>query len=67
MRHVADVLTGWAGQLSLGQMAFAGIGAFLAAAFARGIAVDIGWGDTRLFKAGIEAAARRASRSCSPW
>lgn len=30
------VLTGWAGQLSLGQMAFAGIGALSAAAFVRG-------------------------------
>ncbi|MDO9174986.1 MAG: ABC transporter, partial [Actinomycetota bacterium] len=30
------VLTGWAGQLSLGQMAFAGLGALSAAAFARG-------------------------------
>jgi len=48
------VLTGWAGQLSLGQMAFAGIGAFLAAAFDRGIAVDIGWKDTRILQAGIE-------------
>lgn len=35
------VLTGWAGQLSLGQMAFAGIGALLAAAFARGLDADL--------------------------
>jgi ABC-type branched-subunit amino acid transport system ATPase component/ABC-type branched-subunit amino acid transport system permease subunit len=48
------VLTGWAGQLSLGQMAFAGIGALLTAAFARGINVDIGWHDTRFIHAGIE-------------
>jgi len=48
------VLTGWAGQLSLGQMAFAGIGAFLTATFTRGLNVDIGWGDLR-FKAGVEA------------
>lgn len=34
------VLTGWAGQLSLGQMAFAGIGAYLAAAFTRGLIID---------------------------
>jgi ABC-type branched-subunit amino acid transport system ATPase component/ABC-type branched-subunit amino acid transport system permease subunit len=34
------VLTGWAGQLSLGQMAFAGVGAFSAAAFTRGLVVD---------------------------
>jgi ABC-type branched-subunit amino acid transport system ATPase component/ABC-type branched-subunit amino acid transport system permease subunit len=33
------VLTGWAGQLSLGQMAFAGIGALTAAALTRGLAV----------------------------
>ena len=31
------VLTGWAGQLSLGQMAFAGIGALSAAALVRGV------------------------------
>ena len=31
------VLTGWGGQLSLGQMAFAGIGALSGAAFSRGI------------------------------
>lgn len=34
------VLTGWAGQLSLGQMAFAGIGALSAAAFTRGFEID---------------------------
>ena len=33
------VLTGWAGQLSLGQMAFAGIGALTAAALTRGLAI----------------------------
>lgn len=33
------VLTGWAGQLSLGQMAFAGIGGFTAAALSRGLEV----------------------------
>ncbi len=48
------VLTGWAGQLSLGQMAFAGVGALLTAAFTRGINFDIRIGDTRLLKAGIE-------------
>jgi ABC-type branched-subunit amino acid transport system ATPase component/ABC-type branched-subunit amino acid transport system permease subunit len=36
------VLTGWAGQLSLGQMAFAGIGALVAAAFTRGFDADLG-------------------------
>ncbi|MBL8774998.1 MAG: ATP-binding cassette domain-containing protein [Acidimicrobiales bacterium] len=34
------VLTGWAGQLSLGQMALAGVGAFTGAALARGLVVD---------------------------
>ncbi len=48
------ILTGWAGQLSLGQMAFAGIGAFLAAGFSRGMNFDIGWGDTRFLRAGID-------------
>ena len=48
------ILTGWAGQLSLGQMAFAGIGALLAASFDRGITVDIGWHSTRIIKGGIE-------------
>ncbi|HEX4493143.1 MAG TPA: ATP-binding cassette domain-containing protein [Acidimicrobiia bacterium] len=37
------VLTGWGGQLSLGQMAFAGVGALSAAAFERGVRVNIGW------------------------
>ena len=36
------VLTGWAGQLSLGQMAFAGFGALVAAALTRGLALDLG-------------------------
>src|SRR3954471_13363814 len=34
------VLTGWAGQLSLGQMAFAGIGALTAASLTRGLKID---------------------------
>ena len=42
------VLTGWGGQLSLGQMAFAGVGALSGAAFSRGITVDIGWRSHRL-------------------
>ncbi len=48
------VLTGWAGQLSLGQMAFAGIGAMLMAAFTRGLNVDLRIGDVRFLKAGIQ-------------
>jgi ABC-type branched-subunit amino acid transport system ATPase component/ABC-type branched-subunit amino acid transport system permease subunit len=34
------VVTGWSGQLSLGQMAFAGIGALFAASVNRGLAMD---------------------------
>jgi len=34
------VLTGWGGQLSLGQMAFAGLGALTAAGFTRGLEID---------------------------
>lgn len=48
------VLTGWAGQLSLSQMAFAGIGAYLAGGFQRGVTVDIGIGDTKLIDAGTQ-------------
>jgi ABC-type branched-subunit amino acid transport system ATPase component/ABC-type branched-subunit amino acid transport system permease subunit len=44
------VLTGWGGQLSLGQMAFAGLGALSAAAFVRGVSLNIGWGSTRIIK-----------------
>ena len=48
------VITGWSGQLSLSQMAFAGIGALSAAAFSRGVELDIGWRSFRLidFEAG---------------
>ena len=49
------ILTGWAGQLSLGQMAFAGIGALIAAALNRGMTFDIGWHQTRVLRGGIEA------------
>jgi ABC-type branched-subunit amino acid transport system ATPase component/ABC-type branched-subunit amino acid transport system permease subunit len=42
------VLTGWGGQLSLGQMAFAGIGAMSAAAFVRGVTLNIGFRSQRL-------------------
>ena len=42
------VITGWSGQLSLAQMAYAGIGALSAAAFNRGVELDIGFGDTRI-------------------
>ena len=39
------IVTGWAGQLSLSQMAFAGIGALSAAGFNRGLEIGIGIGD----------------------
>jgi ABC-type branched-subunit amino acid transport system ATPase component/ABC-type branched-subunit amino acid transport system permease subunit len=39
------IVTGWAGQLSLGQMAFAGIGALFAAGFNRGLTVGVGIGN----------------------
>jgi ABC-type branched-subunit amino acid transport system ATPase component/ABC-type branched-subunit amino acid transport system permease subunit len=42
------VLTGWGGQLSLGQMAFGGLAALTAAALARGLSVDIGWRGLRV-------------------
>ncbi len=45
------ILTGWAGQVSLGQMAFAGIGALLAASLRQGISIDIGWHHTRILDA----------------
>ncbi|HEY3722252.1 MAG TPA: branched-chain amino acid ABC transporter permease/ATP-binding protein [Acidimicrobiia bacterium] len=47
------VLTGWAGQLSLGQMAFAGIGALSAAALVRGVTFDIGWRSTRIVQGSL--------------
>ncbi|MGQ0823435.1 MAG: ABC transporter permease subunit [Actinomycetota bacterium] len=42
------VLTGWAGQLSLGQMAFAAVAGLFGAALARGESIDIGWREWRL-------------------
>ena len=42
------VLTGWAGQLSLGQAAFAGLGALSAGALVRGVTLNIGWRSHRL-------------------
>jgi len=36
-----SVITGWAGQLSLAQMTFAGFGALFAAAFSRGFQLDV--------------------------
>jgi ABC-type branched-subunit amino acid transport system ATPase component/ABC-type branched-subunit amino acid transport system permease subunit len=47
------VLTGWAGQLSLGQMAFAGLGALTAAALIRGLSADIGWHSFRVINGSI--------------
>jgi ABC-type branched-subunit amino acid transport system ATPase component/ABC-type branched-subunit amino acid transport system permease subunit len=48
------ILTGWGGQLSLGQMAFAGIGALSGAAFSRGVTLNIGWRDFRLINGAIQ-------------
>jgi len=42
------VITGWSGQVSLAQMSYAGIGALSAAAFNRGVELDIGFGQNRL-------------------
>ena len=42
------VIAGWSGQVSLAQMAYAGIGALSAAAFNRGIEIDLGYADTRI-------------------
>jgi ABC-type branched-subunit amino acid transport system ATPase component/ABC-type branched-subunit amino acid transport system permease subunit len=47
------VLTGWAGQLSLGQMAFAGIGALGAGALARGLTLNIGWRSHRFINGAL--------------
>jgi len=47
------VLTGWGGQLSLGQMAFAGLGALTAAALIRGLSFNIGWRETRILDGGL--------------
>ncbi|HEV7761584.1 MAG TPA: ATP-binding cassette domain-containing protein [Acidimicrobiales bacterium] len=49
------VLTGWAGQLSLGQMGFAGLGALLAAALARGLETDLGLGGVSLLRLDLPA------------
>ena len=57
------VLTGWAGQLSLGQMAFAGLGALTAAAVSRGLSVDIGWHEHPL-PAGKPARDRHSRGRC---
>jgi ABC-type branched-subunit amino acid transport system ATPase component/ABC-type branched-subunit amino acid transport system permease subunit len=48
------VLTGWGGQLSLGQMAFAGIGGLSAAAFARGVTLNVGWRSHRLLNGALQ-------------
>ena len=66
LRHLRAVAHGphrLGGQLSLGQMAFAGIGALLAAAFTRGLD-DSTVGSRRTCD--LEPHAVRACRSCSP-
>lgn len=42
------VVTGWSGQLSLAQMAYAGLGGLFAYKLHVGFSLDIGWRDTRL-------------------
>ncbi len=42
------VVTGWSGQLSLAQMAYAGLGGLMAYKLHVGFSLDIGWGTTRL-------------------
>jgi ABC-type branched-subunit amino acid transport system ATPase component/ABC-type branched-subunit amino acid transport system permease subunit len=48
-----SVLTGWTGQLSLSQMAFAGLGALFAAALHRGASLNIGWRATRVLRGSL--------------
>ena len=60
------VLTGWAGQLSLGQMAFAGIGALTAAALTRGLNVDWVIGGVTLLQHRALRHPVRGRRSWSP-
>ncbi len=43
------VVTGWSGQLSLAQMAYAGLGALTAAALHSGLTADFGWGSRSLY------------------
>ena len=57
------VLTGWGGQLSLGQMAFAGLGALQRRRFGPGVSVNIGWRSTRLREARICMPCRSSSPS----
>ena len=67
------VLTGWGGQLSLGQMAFAGLGALTAAALGPRVSVDIGWRDTRIVHGHVALAVvsvdadPRGGRSRASW
>ena len=44
------VITGWSGQLSLAQMAYAGLGGLLAFHLHTGFSMDVGFGDTRFLK-----------------
>jgi ABC-type branched-subunit amino acid transport system ATPase component/branched-subunit amino acid ABC-type transport system permease component len=49
------VITGWAGQLSLGQMAFAGMGALFAAALQRGLSIEPHLGGWRVLSLDLPA------------
>jgi len=42
------VITGWSGQLSLAQMAYAGLGGLLAYHLNAGFSMDVGWRETRI-------------------
>ncbi|MEM9463792.1 MAG: branched-chain amino acid ABC transporter permease/ATP-binding protein [Actinomycetota bacterium] len=44
------VVTGWSGQLSLAQMAYAGLGALLSFHLHSGFSMDVGLGETRFLK-----------------
>lgn len=44
------VVTGWSGQLSLAQMAYAGLGGLLSFHLHRGFSMDVGFGETRLLQ-----------------
>ncbi len=44
------VVTGWSGQLSLAQMAYAGLGGLMAFNLHNGLSMDIGWRETRILK-----------------
>ena len=58
------LLTGWAGQLSLGQFAFAGLGAMLTTAMVRGVSFSIGSSEFELPVVPFEGAIFLAAFAC---